>query len=459
MSDDDNKNNSPPSLESDDEEEVAEEQEQGATSESVATKGKQPEETTATPSNTPVVSLFSKVPQQSSAVKRSFEGEPTTKDVNTLLNSLSIGEASSKKAPAAAPKSNTADPEDEDENENDDEGEGDEEDDEEEEEEYVATPEQVEAALPLLRENHHKIEELKQKYQEARRELELKFEELRVVHYKARAELIRGTGDEGPALPGFWLDAMQRNMLVSQFIEEWDEPALIFLDDITVNELKDDFGFEIVFRFSRNPFFTNTTLTKKLIVSNLYAPDYVMPSIEQSIGTEINWHPNQNLTVKVEVKEVKRAARKGGKKGGAKEIRQEIPQDSFFNFFKTRAEKTPEELEQMEEADEDAYQREWETDFAIASTLRAKIVPDATLWYTGEASDSEYGDEDEEGDEDEDEDDEDDDEEFDELEDEEDEDEDEKPKGGKKQGGKGKPLSAQGQGVGKEGEQPECKQQ
>jgi len=207
-------------------------------------------------------------------------------------------------------------------------------------------------------------------------------------------------------------------------------------------------------------FFSNETLVKKLIVSNLYAPDYVMPEIEESIGTEINWHPDQKLTVKVEVKEVKLASRRG-KKGGVKEVRQETPQDSFFTFFETRTEKNEEELDAMKDEEQEAYQREWETDFAIASNFRCKLIPDATMWYTGEASDSEYDDEPEEDDE-VDEDDEDD-ENFEELdeddEDDDDDDEDEdqaKPskRAVKRGGGKGK-----GPAAGKEGGEQECKQQ
>jgi len=414
--------------------------------------------------------MFSKVPQQPGATKRSFEGEGAPKDVTQMLSSLNIGEAATKKAPAgaAAGGKKKGDPEDEPEDEDEDEEDEDEEDedeegdDEDEEEEYIATPEQVEAVLPLLRENQTKIEALKAEYQKARRELEIKFQAQREVHYKERADLVRGSGDDGPALPGFWLDAMQRNMLLSQFIEEWDQPALVFLDDITVHELagEEEFGFELVFTFAKNPFFTNEKLSKKLVVSNLYAPDYVMPELDSSIGTKIDWLPDQNLTVKVEVKQVKRAARKGGKKGGVQEVRQEVPQDSFFNFFKTREEKGEEELEQMNDEDQDRYHQEWETDFAIASQIRSKLIPDAALWYTGEASDSEYGYDDEEEEE---EDEEGDEGEFDELEDEdEDEDEDEPPakgKGGKKGGKGGKPLSSQG-GAGKEGEQqPECKNQ
>jgi len=91
-----------------------------------------------------------------------------------------------------------------------------------------------------------------------------------------------------------------------------------------------------------------------------------------------------------------------------------------------------------------------EEDYDVGHTIRTAIIPEAVLWYTGEAVDEEYDDYDE-GDEEDDEDEE-------EEEGEEDS-EDDKPKGksANKKGFAAK-APAGGAAPGPNGEQPECKQ-
>lgn len=442
-------------------------------------KSRQPGDTTATPSNTPVVNLFSKAPGPSGATKRGFEGVGApgsdANAVTDMLNKLKVEGAATKKAPAKG----KADPEDEDEDDDEDDDDeeggdnedgGDDEDEEDEEEAYVATEEQRQVVVPLLKENQTKLDQIQEAYRKERRELEIKFQNIRLAHYKEREAIIRGTDeDSGPSLPGFWLDAFSRSFVMQQFVEEWDEPVLIFLENITEELLTgDEFGYSLNFHFAKNPFFSNEVLTKTIKLSNMYGADYSTPDIEESIGTEIKWFEDKNVTVEIIVKKIK--AGKKGKKGSnqTKEIKQEVPRESFFNFFETRQELGEEEMNHLAEEELEMYNRGWEVDFAITSTIRSKIIPQAANWYTGEAEDSDAyeGEEDEEGEDEDDEDeDEDDDDEFDELEDEDDEDdEDDKPaKGGKKQQGKGKgakPAQAGGAApaAGAEG-QPECKQQ
>jgi len=451
---------SPPPLESDDDE--VQEGSFSSAADAVPPTSAQPGATTATPSNTPVTSsMFTKVPHQSTATKRSFEGveakaapKNDSDKVKDMLDKLRV---SDKNAPVST---NNRDPEDEAEvdDEADDDEDGDDEDEDYEEDQHVATKEQMDAVVPLLRENQAKLSAVQEEYQRARRELEIKFQELRSEHMKERDAIIKGSENDGIALPGFWLDAMQRNSLLSQFVEEWDEAALIFLDSVTVEELADAFGYKLNFHFSKNPFFTNEVLTKTLTISNFYT-DASMPDIDESVGTEINWIPERDLTVKIEVVKQKQAGRRGGKKGGqTKEIRQELPRESFFNYFKSRTDAADEELAQMNQEQHDAYQQGWEMDYAISSTFRSKLIPNAVLWYVDEADDSDYEEEEEPGefeelDEDDDDDDDDD-------EDDKDDDDDDAPKGkkGGRQGGKGKPLSAQGGSATGE-EKPECKQQ
>ena len=83
-------------------------------------------------------------------------------------------------------------------------------------------------------------------------------------------------GAEDPAastaskgVPGFWLQAMQNHRRVTEYIEEQDCDALEHLEDVAVENAEDFKSFKLIFTFSENEFFTNTTLTKTFVVPNL----------------------------------------------------------------------------------------------------------------------------------------------------------------------------------------------
>ena len=56
---------------------------------------------------------------------------------------------------------------------------------------------------------------------------------------------------------------------MAQTIEEHDEAALSFLEDITCDDNDDLTSFTITFKFAPNPYFTNAELKKTLQVSSL----------------------------------------------------------------------------------------------------------------------------------------------------------------------------------------------
>ena len=138
-------------------------------------------------------------------------------------------------------------------------------------------------------------------------------------------------------------------------------------------------------------------------------------------------------------------------------ITKEVPQASFFQYFGEPKEEEDEDEEGGEdgggEEEKERIQLTEEEDFEIAHALRTAVIPDALLWFTGEAHvdeeyDDDYGDE---GDEEEEEDDED------------DEDEPAAPKASKHKNKGGAPTggfaAAPSSGeAGASGEQPECKQ-
>ncbi len=70
-------------------------------------------------------------------------------------------------------------------------------------------------------------------------------------------------------------------------------------------------------------------------------------------------------------------------------ITRQIPQPSFFHYFsdpKSGEEEDEEEGKEEDDEHERIHLNE-EEDFEIGFVIRASIVPDAILWYTGEARD------------------------------------------------------------------------
>ena len=138
-------------------------------------------------------------------------------------------------------------------------------------------------------------------------------------------------------------------------------------------------------------------------------------------------------------------------------ITKEVPQASFFQYFGEPKEEEDEEEEGGEdgggEEEKERIQLTEEEDFEIAHALRTAVIPDALLWFTGEAHvdeeyDDDYGDEGEEEEEDDEED---------------DDDEPAAPKASKHKNKGGAPTggfaAAPSSGeAGANGEQPECKQ-
>jgi len=247
-------------------------------------------------------------------------------------------------------------------------------------------------------------------------------------------------------VPGFWLQALQNNVMLAEEVQKHDEPVIAYLLDVKSSSQLGGGkqGFQLAFVFAENPYFTDKVLTKTYLMD----PDDEDECLERAVGCEINWKEGMDVTVKMVQKKQK-------KKGKTRTVKVEEPTDSFFQFFDPP--EPPEE--EMEEEDMEQLQEELEHDYEIGCLLKDKVVPRAVSWFTGAAIDPEEEyDEDDEDDDDEDDDeddDDDDDDDDDEDDDESDDDEDaidvSKPK----------KLATGGKGgaPGPDGEQAECKQQ
>ena len=148
-------------------------------------------------------------------------------------------------------------------------------------------------------------------------------------------------------------------------------------------------------------------LTKEYEVS----PDLLddrSPSLSDVIGCEIDWKESKNLPV-TEIKK-KQKAKSGRNKGQVRTVVSTQPKPSFFNFFsKPMDEQEEADLEDSEEAarnegreEEERTKMTMEEDYDVGHSIRTALIPEAIQWYTGEANEGEYDDDDmygEEGDE------------------------------------------------------------
>ncbi|TDH73007.1 hypothetical protein CCR75_008383 [Bremia lactucae] len=254
-------------------------------------------------------------------------------------------------------------------------------------------------ALRKLREAQALVEE---KFEKERKALELKYEKLYQPFYKQRADIVSGareveavtaaTAESSEAdiipeeivkgVPGFWLRAFMNHSVLSELIQERDLPVFEFLNDVHSISHEDDNGFKLTFEFSENPYFFNKTLTKEYDIGD--ASELGEAVLRNVAGTVIDWKEGKNLC---EVTKKVKQRSKGGK-GESRVVSRTEPCESFFQLF------TPVEMP-SEEDDEDSemIMRQLSGDFEIGFTIHETIIPQALLWFTGEAvedDDSDY---------------------------------------------------------------------
>jgi nucleosome assembly protein 1-like 1 len=242
--------------------------------------------------------------------------------------------------------------------------------------------------------------------------------------------------DNVKGVPDFWLTIFRNTELLSDMIQPHDEPILKQLTDIKI-KYDEDLSYTLEFFFEANDYFTDSVLSKKYFlrckIDGEEPFEFEGPEIYKCSGCNINWKPGKNITVKTIKKKQKHKAR-----GAVRTVSKQVPNDSFFNFFNPPD--VPEEEEKLDEESQNILA----TDFEIGHFLRARIIPRAVLFYTGDLVDDDESDDDLEE------------EEMDSEEEEEEETPEPAHKGAKKAkgpGGKGGPKG------GAEGNPAECQQQ
>lgn len=189
-------------------------------------------------------------------------------------------------------------------------------------------------------------------------------------------------------IPDFWLTVFKSTEIISDMIQPHDEPILKHLQDIKIVHDNNELAYTLIFEFSSNEYFKGTTLQKKYFLRTEIDKEepynYEGPEIYKCTGCEINWNPGKNVTVKTIKKKQKHKAR-----GAVRTITKQVPNDSFFNFF------NPPIVTEESKLDDES-QSILATDFEIGHFIRARIIPKAIYYFTGDIVDDEDESEEEE---------------------------------------------------------------
>ncbi|XP_017786208.1 PREDICTED: nucleosome assembly protein 1-like 1-B [Nicrophorus vespilloides] len=203
-------------------------------------------------------------------------------------------------------------------------------------------------------------------------------------------------------IPDFWLTIFRNVDLLSEMVQEHDEPILKYLTDIKTKFIESPMGFVLEFYFAPNEYFTDSVLIKEYDMKCLPEADdpfgFEGPEIFKCKGCTINWNKGMNVTVKTMKKKQKHKSR-----GVVRVITKTVRNDSFFNFFEPPV--IPEDVNE-DDVDEE-LRLILTTDFEIGHYIRERIVPRAVLYFTGEDIENEEDDYNEDGEEMEEEDDDD----------------------------------------------------
>ncbi|KAJ3513795.1 hypothetical protein NMY22_g14935 [Coprinellus aureogranulatus] len=192
-------------------------------------------------------------------------------------------------------------------------------------------------------------------------------------------------------IPEFWLTALRNHPGIGELITDRDADALKSLTDIQIEYLTDEPGFKLNFFFSPNDYFENEVLVKTYVYRTevSFTGDFVY---DRSIGTEIKWKEDKDLTTEFEIKKQRNKTT-----NRTRLVRKAKPADSFFNFFNPPPSPTEEQIDNgdFEEEELEELEEKLEMDYQIGEDLKEKIIPHAVDYFTGKALEYDFDDEDE----------------------------------------------------------------
>ncbi|CAB4275042.1 unnamed protein product [Prunus armeniaca] len=137
-------------------------------------------------------------------------------------------------------------------------------------------------------------------------ELEQKFNEIRRPVYLKRNEIIK-------TIPDFWLTSFMSHPVLCDILTAEDQKIFKYLNSLDVEDFKDDktLGYSITFNFNENPYFQDTKLTKTFA--------FVDDETTKVTGTTIKWKEGMGFANGVNDE------KKGNKRPHAEQ--------SFFSWF------------------------------------------------------------------------------------------------------------------------------
>jgi hypothetical protein len=95
-------------------------------------------------------------------------------------------------------------------------------------------------------------------------------------------------------VPDFWLVAMRNHPAINDLIQEWDDKPLSYLTDIKVEYRQPPLlGFQLLFEFAENDFFTNRVLSKTYTYEE--GEDNAGLFYGEARGEAILWGPGKAL--------------------------------------------------------------------------------------------------------------------------------------------------------------------
>ncbi|KAI9596686.1 hypothetical protein BDF19DRAFT_384173 [Syncephalis fuscata] len=186
--------------------------------------------------------------------------------------------------------------------------------------------------------------------------------------------------EEGDAnttgIPEFWLTGFKNHAGLCEMITDMDEEPLKALRDVKIEYTEEKPGFNLIFEFDENDYFTNRSLTKTYYYQQ--SANFGDLVYESSRGCDIEWKEGKDLTVVIETKKQRHKTT-----NKTRVVRRAIPNETFFSFFETI--QTPEEDEVLEDEEQDELDSRLEADYELGEEFKEKIIPHAVDWFTGKA--------------------------------------------------------------------------
>ncbi|KDP45494.1 hypothetical protein JCGZ_09743 [Jatropha curcas] len=161
-------------------------------------------------------------------------------------------------------------------------------------------------SVEKLQETQEELEKINEEACDKVLEVEQKYNEIRRPVYLKRNEIIK-------EIPDFWLTAFLSHPALCDLLTEEDQKIFKYLDSLDVEDFKDvKSGFCITFNFKENPHFEDTKLTKTFAFSD--------EGTNKITGTNIKWKEGMGTANGVNHE----------KKGNKRPLAQ---RSSFFSWF------------------------------------------------------------------------------------------------------------------------------